>query len=130
MRRRVGVGIAVVIVVLVGSACTSDSRYDAEHPAYRDCGWSVTWRGTEYLGLDYILSDKNPPRTANDLIPMQPLSKLGTGFVPECPGDPTGSPVDVYSIQGIDPQIAVVTRDHLLGVAKGQMVPAELLIHR
>jgi hypothetical protein len=38
--------------------------------------------------------------------------------------------VDVYSIQGIDPQIAVVTPDHLLGVAKGHDVPAQLLKHR
>lgn len=130
MLRGMGVGIAVMIVPLAGSACAHGARYDAEHPPYRDCGWSVTWQDTEYLGLDYVLADKNPPLTANDLIPVQPLAKLGTGFVPECPGDPTGTPVDVYSIQGIDPQIAVVTRDHLLGVAKGRDAPAQLLKHR
>jgi hypothetical protein len=130
MLRGMSVGIAVVIVSLAASACTSDARYDAEHPAYRDCGWSVTWQDTVYLGLDYVLADRNPPLTADDLIPVQPFTKLGTGFAPECPGDPTGSPVDVYSIQGIDPQIAVVTHDHLLGVAKGRTAPAQLLKHR
>jgi hypothetical protein len=130
MLRRMSVGIAVMIVPIAGSACASDAKYDAEHPAYRDCYWSVTWQDTEYLGVEYALANKTSPLTANDFIPAQPFTKLGAGFVPECPGDPTGTPVDVYSIQGIDPQIAVVTPDHLLGVAKGHDVPAQLLKHR
>jgi len=90
----------------------------------------VTWQGTEYLGVEYVLADMTSSLTPNDFISAQPFTKLGTGFVPECPGDATGSPVDVYSIQGIDPQVAVVTPDHLLGVAKGHDVPAQLLKHR
>jgi hypothetical protein len=129
MLRSVGVGVAVLLAPLVGSACASGSGYDAAHPRYRDCGWSVTWRDTEYLGLWYILSEKTSPRSASDLIPVHPVTRLGTGYAPECPGDPTGTPVDVYSIHGVDPQVAVVTRDHLLGVAKGHSVSAQLLKH-
>lgn len=130
MWRSLGVGIAIAMVPLAASACSSGERHDAEHPVYRDCYWSVTWRGTAYLGLEYVLAKQSPPLTAADVIRAEPATKLGTGYVPECPGDATGSPVEVYSIRGVDPQVAVVTRDHQLGVATGHPVPAELRKHR
>ena len=130
MWRRVGAGIAVVVMLLAGPACSSSPRYDAQHPVYRDCFWSVTWQGTDYLGLEYVLAKQNPPLTTADVIRAEPATKLGTGFAPECPGDATGTPVEVYSIRGVDPKIAVVTSDHQLGVATGRIFPAALRKHR
>jgi hypothetical protein len=117
----------IVALLSAGSLLAAASAGCSPHEM-RDCGWSITWRHTEYLGLGYVLGPlKANGVTDADIRPVAAGRKLGTGYVPQCPGDSSGTATDVYAIDGIDPAIAIVTRTHLIGIAKGHSLPPQLL---
>jgi hypothetical protein len=111
--------------LIVASATTGCVKADD-----RDCGWSITWRHTVYLGLGYVLGATKTaaaPLTDADIKPVTPGKRLGEGRVPRCPGDDGGAPTTVFAIRDIDPAVAVVTRSLIIGVARGHAVPSALV---
>jgi hypothetical protein len=81
-----------------------------------------------YLGLGYVLGPLKSKGVGYADIRLVTLGRrLGAGYVPQCPGDSSGAETDAYAIDGIDAAIAIASRSHEIGVAKGHNLPPQLL---
>jgi hypothetical protein len=117
---------ALVCSTLIGCSSSNDPG-----AANRDCGFSVNWHGRVYWDLIYVL---HGPQTRADVRIPARGQRLGSGFVPECPGGSTGSPATVYAVRGISPQAAVLARADIqrqlplvLLIRKDRAIPEALL---
>ena len=120
---------ALAAAVACGSIVGCSS---GQHINQRDCGYSVTWQARVYVGLVYV----HPPPRMRVLRPAAGRP-LGHGFVPQCPGDSTGSPAIVYEVPGISAREAVMVRTNdertlrpELLIRRGHPIPDALLTHR
>jgi hypothetical protein len=77
-------------------------------PDMRDCGYSATLACARLR--QPRLRPYTPPQSRNDVVQPSPGRALGRGFVPQCPGDSSGTPDTVYRVPGVPPDVAVMAR--------------------
>ncbi|WP_327290611.1 DUF6281 family protein [Streptomyces sp. NBC_01198] len=87
-----------------------------------DCAWELHYGGALYLRAPGDAAAKTVPHHG---------SPLGTGYFEGCQdggGPENRTDVNVYPVAGVDPALAVMTEDDVIGVTDPDHVPAPLAL--
>jgi hypothetical protein len=116
-RRQAGTA-AVSVAALLALAGCSETRGGSG----MDCAWQLHYGGALYVVAPGSSSAKTVPHQG---------SPLGQGYFDGCQdggGDEPRQGIAVYRVAGVDPALAVITEDDVIGVTDPDHLPAPLAL--
>jgi hypothetical protein len=112
--RAVTTAAAVLLLALGGCSGGTDAGAGA------DCAWELHYGGALYRPAPGSASAKTVPHQG---------SPVGEGYFAGCQdGGGSRTVITVYRVAGVDPALAVITEDDVIGVTDPDHVPAPLAL--